>query len=108
VAALKPGGWLVDEEFDSISMQPDPSVNPGEMILKTYAAMGRLLAERGVETRFGRTPFARLLAHGLIEVGAEARIFMWQSGSQGASLWRASFEQLLGDMIDAGYIYYGA
>ena len=42
-------------------MQPDPSVNPGEMILKTYAAMGRLLAERGVETRLG----ARFL-HGYV------------------------------------------
>jgi hypothetical protein len=29
---------------------------------------------------------------------------MWQSGSQGASLWRASFEQLRGDLIDAAYI----
>jgi SAM-dependent methyltransferase len=30
VAALKPGGWLVDEEFDSDSLPPDPVTSPGE------------------------------------------------------------------------------
>jgi hypothetical protein len=28
VAALKPGGWLLDEEFDSQSLPPDPAVSP--------------------------------------------------------------------------------
>ena len=31
---------------------------------------------------------------------------MWQSGSQGASLWRVSFEQLRGD-FDRRRLYYG-
>ena len=26
VSALKPGGWLVDEDFDSVSLLPDPTV----------------------------------------------------------------------------------
>ena len=30
VAALKPGGWLVGEEFDSDSLPPDPVTSPGE------------------------------------------------------------------------------
>jgi SAM-dependent methyltransferase len=34
VSALKPGGWLVDEDFDSASLLPDPTVNAGEVILK--------------------------------------------------------------------------
>ena len=29
VAALKPGGWLLDEEFDSASLLADPVANPG-------------------------------------------------------------------------------
>lgn len=104
VAALKPGGWLVDEEFDALSMPADPGVNPSEVFLKTHAAMGRLLAARGAEPRFGRTLFARLRAHGLIDVAAEARTFMWQGRSAGARLWRANFEQVREDLIGAGYI----
>ncbi|MGB7848991.1 MAG: methyltransferase [Candidatus Acidiferrum sp.] len=103
VAALKPGGWLVDEEFDSLSMPADPGVNPSEVFLKTQSAVSRLLAARGAEPRFGRTLFARLRAHGLIDIAAEARAFMWQGRSAGASLWRANFEQLREDLIGAGY-----
>ncbi len=104
VAALKPGGWLVDEEFDSASLLPDPAVNPGEVLLKTHLAMMRLVEDRGVERRYGRLLLGRLQAHGLVAVGAEARMFMWQCGSPGASLTRANYEQLREAMIDANYI----
>ena len=54
VAALKPGGWLVCEEFDSGSSPPDPTVSPGEVVLKTHEAMRRLNDTRGVDRRYGR------------------------------------------------------
>ena len=104
VAALKPGGWLIDEEFDSHSVPPDPIVSPGEILLKTHIAMGRLMAERGFERRYGRLLFGRLRAQGLISVGAEGRMFMVRCGSPGVSLVRANYEQLRGAMIDPGYI----
>ena len=34
VDALKPGGWLVCEEFDSLSMPADPARHPNECALK--------------------------------------------------------------------------
>src|SRR5882724_9938718 len=34
IRALKPGGWLLSEEFDSASLIPDPGVNPGETLLQ--------------------------------------------------------------------------
>jgi 2-polyprenyl-3-methyl-5-hydroxy-6-metoxy-1,4-benzoquinol methylase len=104
VLALKPGGWLIDEEFDSLSVPPDPAVSPGETLLKTHVAMGRLMADRGFERRCGRLLFERLRDRGLVGVGAEARMFMVQSDSPGAALVRANYEQLRGEMIDAGYI----
>jgi ubiquinone/menaquinone biosynthesis C-methylase UbiE len=104
VSALKPGGWLVDEDFDSASLLPDPNVNPGEVILKTQMALMRMLQTRGVERRFGRLLYGRLRAHGLVDVGAEGRLLMWQSGSAGVSLMRANFEQLRGALIDGRYI----
>jgi SAM-dependent methyltransferase len=104
IAALKPGGWLVDEEFDSASLLADPIAHPGEVLLKTQLAMMRLVEDRGVERRCGRLLLGRLRARGLVATGAEARMFMWQSESAGTSLMRANFQQLRADMIKAGYI----
>ncbi len=104
ISALKPGGWLVDEEYDSASMLPDPAVSPGEVLLPTHLAMLRLLEDGGVDRGYGRMLFGRLRAHGLVDVGAEARVFMWERGSPGACLLRATYEQLQGAMIDANYI----
>ena len=105
VAALKPGGWLVDEDFDASSIPPNPAVNPGEVLLKTLTASRRAMQDRGVDDiGFARSLSSRLRAHGLVNVQAEACMFMWTSGSPGASLLRANFEQLRGNMIDAGYI----
>jgi SAM-dependent methyltransferase len=103
VAALKPGGWLVDEEFDS-SIDLVSSAYPGEVYSKTYVAMARIMDSRGVDRRFGRRLFGRLRAHGLADVTAEGRTFMWHRGSAGVSLLRSNYEQLRSAMIDAGYI----
>jgi hypothetical protein len=73
--------------------------------MKTLIATRRVMEDRGADDRcFARRLFSRLRAHGLVDVGAEASIFMWHSGSPGVSLLRANFEQLHSSMIDAGYI----
>jgi SAM-dependent methyltransferase len=102
--ALKPGGWLVCEEFDRTSVPPDPTVSPGEIALKTHEAMGRLHHDEGVAPDYGRLLFARLRGMGLIDLGAEARLVMVQPGSWSARLLRASYERRRHAMIDAGYV----
>ena len=104
ISALKPGGWLLVEEFDSASLPADPTVNPAEVLSKTQTAMTRVLDDRGVDRRYGRQLLRQLQAHGLVEVDAEARMSLWQGGSSGACLLRANYEQLRTDMINAGYI----
>lgn len=104
ISALKPGGWLVDEEYDSSSMSPDPAVSPGEVLLETQVAMMRLLEDGGVDRGYGRQLFGRLRAHGLVSIGGEAKAFMWQRGSPGAALVRATYELLRPAMIDGQYI----
>jgi SAM-dependent methyltransferase len=104
VRALKPGGWLVCEEFDAASSPPDPAVSPGEVMLKTQQAMGRLNDERGVDRRCGRLLFGRFRALGLVDLGAEAGMSMVQPGSQMAMLLRASYERRRAAMINAGYV----
>ena len=102
-AALKPGGWLIDEEID-ISMFPDPASFPGEVHSKTFDAMLRVMDDRGVDHRFGRRLFGQLRALGLINVAADGRTSIWSVGSPGAALLRSNYEQLRGDMIGYGYV----
>jgi hypothetical protein len=104
VAALKPGGWIVEEEFDSQSLSCNPLQIPGEVQLKTQAAVFRLLDEQGVERRWGRLVHSRMRALGLVDVRAEARLSMWQGGSTGAFLTRTNFEQLHDALISRGYV----
>jgi SAM-dependent methyltransferase len=104
ISSLKPGGWLLMEEYDSCSMPADPAVSPGEVLLQTRVAMLRLLEDCGVNRRYGRLLSGRLRASGLTGVGAEAQLFMWQSGSPGIAMMRANFEQLREAMIERNYI----
>ena len=102
--ALKPGGWLVCEEFDAVSAAPDPAVSPGEVVLKAHHAMARLNDARRVDRRYGRLLLGRFRALGLTGLGAEAHLSMVQPESPLATLLRASYERRRGAMIDAGYI----
>ena len=104
ISALKPGGWLLDEEFDSDSVPPQPSISPGEVFLKTHSALAQLMRDRGFDRHYGRLLFGRFRDLGLTEVGAEGHIVMLHSNSAGAALLRANYEQLHGALIDSGYI----
>lgn len=102
--ALKPDGWLVCEEFDSMSMPADPALHPAEWALKAHAAMQRVMAARGANTRYGRDLAARMRALGLVEIRAVARMAMWQGGGAGARLFRANFEQLREELLHTGLL----
>lgn len=102
--ALKPGGWLVCEEFDSVSYLPDPNGSPGEVSLRTLHAMGRVMEAEGVERRFGRLLYGKFRRLGLAHIGAEARLFMLTPGSPGVELLRASCDMRRKAMIGAGYV----
>jgi len=104
VAALKPGGWLVAEEFDGLSFSADPTLSSGEVVLKTYQAMHRLNTDRGIDGRFGRLLFGRFRGLGLDQIAAEGHIFMVQKASAAARLLRASFELRRLAMQEAGYL----
>ena len=92
------------EEFDSESSPPDPAISPGEVVLRTREAMGRVSDASGVDRRCGRRLFGRFRALGLADLGAEGHLYMVQPGSPLATLLRASCERRRSAMIDAGYI----
>ena len=103
VAALKPGGWLVIEDFDSASVQPDPRVNRFETPLPTSEAVRKYLT-RTHDGFFGRRLHGRFRELGLVDVSAEARTVMFDKRNGGADLMRVNFEQVGAEIIAAGLI----
>jgi ubiquinone/menaquinone biosynthesis C-methylase UbiE len=101
--ALKPGGWLVIEDFDTASVQPDAQVNRFETPLPTSEAVRKYLT-RHQDGYYGRRLHGRFRELGLLEVSAEARMVMFDRGNGGADLMRVNFEQIGADIIAAGLI----
>jgi SAM-dependent methyltransferase len=104
VTALRPGGWILAEEFDSWSLRPDHSINEAETSLKAFAAMQAVMGRHNFDGYYGRRLAARLRAHDLAEISAEGRVFMYEGGTSGADLTRAAISQTRDEMIEAGAI----
>ncbi len=102
VVALKPGGWLITEEFDARSMLPDASVNPAEADSPLILAIQGVLLKHGANTRYGRLLPGRLRALGMRDIGAEGRALFWQGGSIGASVFRTNAQHVRGEIISSG------
>jgi ubiquinone/menaquinone biosynthesis C-methylase UbiE len=103
VEALKPGGWLVIEDFDTASIQPDASVNRFETPLPTSEAVRKYLT-RNQDGYFGRRLHGRFRELGLTDVYAEGRMLMFDRHNGGNDLMRVNFEQIGADVIAAGFL----
>ncbi len=103
IAALKPGGWLLLEEFDAQSMPPNPT-RFGEHYLKTLQANYRAMLQRGVDHEFGRRLPGVMRQSGLQKVEAEGRSMLFSGGSTGAKLMLANFEQIKDDILATGLV----
>jgi len=105
--ALSPGGWLVIEDFDvTLLDRTYPTTNTGAWALfqKMQVAQDRLMAARGVDLTWGRSLYRRLRAQGLVDVGMEGHLAVWEDGSLGARLNAANFEQIREEAVKAGFI----
>lgn len=105
VCALKPGGWLVAEEMDFISIAPDPRLDEGEreLFLRTNEVQNAVLAEiSGFEAAYGRRLFNDVVDAGLVECGCEGRSAMWRGGEAGGRVWRLTLGQLREPIVASG------
>jgi len=103
VEALKPGGWLVIEDFDGASIRPDSTINCHETPLPTSEAVRKYLT-RNQDGYFGRRLHGRFRELGLTEVSAEGRLLMFDRHNGGNDLMRVNFEQIGSDVIEAGLL----
>jgi ubiquinone/menaquinone biosynthesis C-methylase UbiE len=103
VATLKPGGWLVIEDFDTASILPDSRVNRYETPILSSEAVRHYLT-RNQDGYFGRRLHGRFRELGLTQVYAEARMLMFDRYNGGNELMRVNFEQIGQDVIGAGLL----
>jgi ubiquinone/menaquinone biosynthesis C-methylase UbiE len=109
VAALKPGGWLVIEDFDPSVVDPtDPIADETDAVLyrKMNGALYKLMVARsgGLAVGWGHSLFRRMQACGLAEVGMEGFMAVRKGGSPGARLIAANFEQIRTEAVAAGLV----
>jgi len=104
VAALKPGAWLLDEEFDGLSLHVAAGRAPATHVLRATVAMERAMARQGVDLEFGQSLLGRLRDLGLSDAGADAGLSMWTAGSAGACVLRSYLNQFREPMIKGGHI----
>lgn len=104
VAALKPGGWLVIEDFDTTSVLPDAAANEKERRVETAEALRMYMIRGGVDARFGRGLYGRFKGLGLTDVSMEGRVMMWDRANGGADLMRINFEQIGEKVVAAGLL----
>jgi SAM-dependent methyltransferase len=103
VRALKPGGWIVLEDFDWIAMVP-ATASAVPVYSNVQNAVWRLMTERGTDGYYGRQLWGRLRALGLLEVEAEGRVCMYQGSSPGAQLLLAAVEQMREILLRSGWV----
>ena len=102
-ASVRPGGWLLIEDFD-VATQPlaclavDGPEQERANAIRT--AFERLLEQRGVDLAFGRTLPGRLRALGLVDVGADAYLPVAVDAAR--ALEHANVSQLRGALVAAG------
>jgi ubiquinone/menaquinone biosynthesis C-methylase UbiE len=105
VAALKPGGWLLAEEMDFVSVTPEPQQDR-EACASFARAVGAhnavLTTGHSFDPAYGRRLASELVEAGLKDVDCEERVSLWRGAEPGGTAWRLTFEQLREPMIASG------
>ena len=104
IAALKPGGWLVVEEFDHVSFLPEPqsTTQAHETWSAFLRAFERLAEQWGLDLSYGRRLLSLLTDNGLADVSCEGRSVIERGGTPGRGLLRLSVLSLRGALVATG------
>ncbi len=102
VASLRPGGWLLIEDFDLATaglFHP-----PSALQARVNDALERLLEQSGVEPRYGIKLLGALRAAGLEQVEAEGRLSVVPLGSPGAEVLALKLETFRVRLAQTGLV----
>lgn len=102
--ALKPGGWLQIDEFDT-TYQPcivAPDTRGRLLYQRFLRARDAVMLAAGVDGAYGRRIAAVMSRAGLVAVDAAPSVAMWCAGSPGLELLAHTTRQLRAELIAAG------
>lgn len=100
IGALKPGGWLLAEDYDFASAVGYPQSDVADRI---QAAIMRFMSEVGsFDPHYGRRLVQELRGAGLEEVSAEGRLRVMSGGAPGTDFYRFTLESLRAALVERG------
>ena len=102
VAALRPGGWLVVEDFDWASLLAAPGCTSGDLHNRAYEALRLVFPAAGAATEYGRRLPLAFRAAGLVGVGAEGRVHVPLGGTSAGAWWRVTLARLCQPLVETG------
>lgn len=104
VVALRPGGWLVLEDFDWSSLVTAPSCTAGDGLRRVHEAMRIAFPAVGIQTDCGLCLPLAFRDAGLADVGAEGRVQVGLGGTQASAWWHLTLSKPRQALVDTGLI----
>lgn len=109
VSTLKPGGWVVLEDFDWGPVLDTPSsrafcmpASSAKLFQKTIRAVLGLMEGIGYDPEYGRWLPAELRANGLIDVQSEGRTYLVRGGTPDVEFHRLSLAAMADRLVSSG------
>jgi ubiquinone/menaquinone biosynthesis C-methylase UbiE len=102
IAALRPGGWLLAEDFDNSVVTNafiDPDAGEGDVGNRIARGIQTLLRQRGADTTFGHALPRLFREYGLDQVGA-AGFQVVDGGDAMRALFRVNIEQSADQLVE--------
>jgi ubiquinone/menaquinone biosynthesis C-methylase UbiE len=100
---LKPGGWLVLEEFQTLPFEQTVEPADSSCMVNAANALRQVNMAAGVDPFFARSMTNRMRSHGFIDVAKEGRSFAWRGRSAGTTLLRLNCEQTCDVAVAKGF-----
>jgi SAM-dependent methyltransferase len=98
---LRPGGWLLIEDYDWTSYGADPS---SALVERVSAAILDFMTEAGFDPYYGRRLMRELEARGLTNVDAEGRMLVMGPEHPGRAFYRLSLVSLREAVVARGAV----
>jgi SAM-dependent methyltransferase len=99
VAAVRPGGLLVLEDYDWAAADVHP---PDELFARVTDAVLGFMEKAGFDPGYGRRLMGELDAVGLEDVEADGRVRLLRGGSPGIAFYRLSLVSLRPGLVESG------
>jgi SAM-dependent methyltransferase len=101
-AALRPGGWMVQEVFDWSSMVVPADCTGGELHTRLHESLRAVFAAVGASSEYGRHLPLEFLAADLVDVGAEGRVHVAMPETPAGAWWQMSLVALREPLVGPG------